>query len=262
MKRITCFYFLFLLFVNMRSQNWQQLPNFPAAGRDDGSVFIIGNNVYCGLGNASGVGPSTDFHKFNPLNDTWPAIAVASLPTIGRQYCCSFSYNNYGYIIGGIDANWQASNLVWRYDTATNNWSPKTSVPDSVQGAVCFFINNKAYICGGRDRNNNCTKKVWEYDVINDTWLQKNNMPQGGRWRASGTVINNKGYLVFGADSANKFSNKLFEYNPIGDTWMLVDSFPGLGRTYASAFNANNLFVIALGIDSNVSLRATTSFLI
>ncbi len=241
-------FFLFILF--SFAQNWQQLPNFPAAGRDDGSTFVIGNTVYCGLGNAFGIGPSSDFYKFNPLNDTWPVSSVASLPAIGRQYCSSFSYNGYGYIMGGVDANWFATNEVWRYDTLTNNWMQKTAVPDSVFGATCFFINNKAYVCGGRDKNNQCTKKVWEYDVLNDTWLQKNNMP-AGRWRASGAVINNKGYLVFGADSLGKFSNKLFEYNAGIDTWVLIDSFPGMGRTYASAGAVNNLFFVALGIDSN-----------
>ena len=249
-KAFAFFTFYFFVFFSF-SQNWQQLPGFPAAGRDDGSTFIIGNNVYCGLGNAFGIGPSTDFYKFNPLTDTWPVSSVASLPAIGRQYCSSFSYLSYGYVIGGVDANWFATNEVWRYDTVTNNWMQKTQVPDSVFGAVCFFINNKAYVCGGRDQNNQCTKKVWEYDIINNTWAQKNNMPGGGRWRASGAVINNKGYLVFGADSLGKFSNKLFEFDAGIDSWNLIDSFPGMGRTYASAGAVNNFLVIALGIDSN-----------
>src|SRR5277367_6740857 len=120
-----------LLAHTLFSQNWQQLPDLPAMGRDDGSVFIIGNNVYCGLGN-NGYGPATDFYRFNPLMDTWPSYTVTSLPAIGRQYCSSFSYSNYGYIMGGVDANWQASNLVWRYDTVTNSWAQKTSIPDSV----------------------------------------------------------------------------------------------------------------------------------
>lgn len=239
-----------ILVSKLHSQNWQQLPNFPSGGRDDGSVFVIGNNVYCGLGAAVSTGISSDFYRFNPLNDTWATYTVASLPAIGRQYCMAFSYANYGYIIGGVDANWQTSNMVWRYDTMTNNWIQKTSIPDSVQGAVCFFINNKAYIAGGRDKNNICTSKVWEYDIINDTWQQKNNMPNNGRWRASGAVINNKGYLILGADSLNRFSKDLFEYNPVNDAWVLIDSFPNKGRNYASAFNINNKLVVALGIDT------------
>jgi N-acetylneuraminic acid mutarotase len=240
--------FLFVFF--SFSQNWQQLPGFPAAGRDDGSVFIIGNNVYCGLGNAFGIGPSTDFYRFNPVNDTWTTYTVSSLPALGRQYCCSFAYNNFGYVVSGVDANWNATNQVWRYDTTTNNWQQKTSMPDSVQGAACFFINNKTYICGGRNQANQCTKNVWEYDVINNSWLKKNNMPDGGRWRASAAVINNKGYLIFGADASGKFSNKLFEYDAGLDVWTLIDSFPGQGRTYTSMCAVNNLLVTALGIDS------------
>src|ERR1700741_928856 len=63
----------FLLFISCKILfcQWQQLPNFPAAGRDDGSVFIIGTTAYCGTGNAAGIGASTDFYKFNLLTDTW-----------------------------------------------------------------------------------------------------------------------------------------------------------------------------------------------
>jgi len=243
------FFFLFSVLFSF-SQNWQQIANFPAAGRDDGSVFTIGNSVYCGLGNAFGVGPSTDFYKFDPLTDNWLSFSVAPLPALGRQYSCAFSYLNYGFIATGVDANWNATNEVWRYDTLSNSWLQRTSMPDSVQGASCFFINNRAYVCGGRDQNNQCTKKVWEYDVLNDSWLQKTDMPGGGRWRASATVINSKGYLIFGADPVNTFSSKLFEYEPIGDTWTLIDSFPGTGRTYASAGVINNFFVLGFGIDS------------
>lgn len=133
------------------AQGWQQLPDFPAAGRDDGSAFIIGNKVYGGLGNALGVGPSADLYRFDAGADMWSTYTVASLPALGRQYCSAFSWQGYGYVVGGVDASWLATNEVWRYDTLTNSWSQKTSVPDSLFGAQCFFINNKAYVCGGRD---------------------------------------------------------------------------------------------------------------
>lgn len=243
------FLFLFLA-QHLFSQGWQQLANFPAAGRDDGSVFFIGNSVYCGLGNAFGVGPSTDFHRFDPLTDTWSSQGVASLPALGRQYSCSFSYLNFGFIAMGVDANWNATNEVWRYDTLTNNWLQRTAMPDSVQGASSFFINGKAYICGGRNQANQCVSKVWEYDVVNDSWLQKNDMPDKGRWRASSAVINNKGYLLFGADSLGNFSKKLYEYDATGDSWTLIDSFPNIGRTYASACEVNGLLFVGLGIDA------------
>jgi len=243
-------FLVFLIPVFSFSQSWQQLANLAAAARDDGSAFVIGNNVYCGLGNAQGIGPATDFYRFDPLNDIWSSYAVAPLPAPGRQYCSSFSYNQYGFVLGGIDANWNATNEVWRYDTTGNTWLQRTSMPDSLFGSLCFCINNKAYVCGGRDQNNQGSRKVWEYDVINDNWLPKNDMPFGPRWRSSGAVINNKGYLAFGADSMNIFSNKLYEYDPTGDSWLLLDSFPAQGRTYAVGGAVNNFLVLGLGIDS------------
>lgn len=243
-------FLVFLVPVLSFSQNWQQLANLSAAARDDGSAFVIGNTVYCGLGNAQGIGPSSDLYRFDPLNDIWTSYLVAPLPAIGRQYCSSFSYNQYGFIIGGVDANWNATNEVWRYDTTNNSWQQRTSMPDSLFGSLCFFINNKAYVCGGRDQNNQGSRKVWEYDVVNDNWMPKNDMSFGPRWRSSGAVINNKGYLGFGADSMNKFKNKLYEYDPTGDSWLLLDSFPGQGRTYAVGGAVNNFLAFGLGIDS------------
>jgi N-acetylneuraminic acid mutarotase len=250
MKKTFTFLLFFTLSITCLSQTWQQLSNFPGWKRDDGTSFTIGNNVYCGTGTVGGVGPMSDFYRFNALNDTWSTYTVTSLPVTGRQYCSAFSYYQYGFVVGGIDANSKVSNLLLKYDTVSNVWTQKNPMPDSVYGSVCFFINNKAYICGGRRSNNKCTNKVWQYDPASDLWTQKNNMPEGGRWRASGAVIFNKGYLIFGSDSANKLSNKVFEYNPVLDSWTLTDSFPGNGRNYASAFNANNQLIIALGIDS------------
>ncbi len=248
MKKVLLFCFSIPLI--LCGQSWQQLADFPAAGRDDGSTFTIGNSVYCGLGNAFGVGPSTDFRRFDATTDTWSSQTVASLPALGRQYSCSFSYQNYGFIATGVDANWNATNQVWRYDTITNSWQQRTPMPDSVQGAACFFINNKAYICSGRNQANQCVSKVWEYDPQSDNWTQKNNMPDKGRWRASAAVINNKGYLLFGADSIGNFSKKLYEYDAGSDNWTLIDSFPGIGRTYAAAAEVNGLLFVGLGIDT------------
>lgn len=231
------------------AQSWQQQPAFPGAARDDGSAFVVGDRVYCGLGNAAGAGPTNDFYCFDAVSGTWPAAAVASLPGLGRQYACSFAEGGYGFIAGGVDFNWNATDEVWRYDTTSNSWLQRASLPDSVQGASCFFINGKAYLCGGRNQANACVDKVWEYDVANDSWQQKNNMPGGGRWRASAAVINNRGYLVFGADSTGASSNKLFEYDAAVDQWTLIDSFLGQGRTYAACGAVNSFFAVGLGLD-------------
>ena len=231
-------------------QSWQQQPAFAGAGRDDGSAFVIGDRVYCGLGNAAGVGATNDFYCFDAAAGVWSSAAVASLPALGRQYACSFAEGGYGFIAGGVDFNWNATNEVWRYDTLANSWQQMSPMPDSLQGASCFFINGKAYLCGGRKQANACVGDVWEYDVANDSWSQKNDMPDGGRWRASAAVINSRGYLIFGADSGGAFSNKLFEYDAVVDHWTLIDSFPGQGRTYAACGAVNDFFVVGLGADA------------
>lgn len=252
MSSIKNILFLFVfLSENLFSQTWQQLADFPATERDDGTAFVIGNKAWCGTGFKTGWIVTNDMYVLDMNTDTW-STATAMQPGTERQYACAFSNNSVGYIFGGQDQNGTALNDLWAFDTIIGNWQQKTSLPDTgLAGACCFKINGIAYIIGGSNSGNNASNRVWSYNIGSDTWLQKSNMSFGGRWRASATELNGKGYLIFGKDQNGRFCKELYEYDPINDTWTQISSFPLIGRSY-SAFNtvAGELFVIA-GIDTN-----------
>ncbi len=244
------FFFLSILFFNaFVAQTWQQISDFPADERDDGTTFTIGNSAYCGTGYTPWWSTCSDFYSFNMNSETWSTIAT--LPSgKERQYATGFSYSTVGYILGGINGSNYLNDL-WQYNSITNTWIEKTNAPFiGRSGTVNFVINNIAYIIGGRTAINIATNEVWAYDLVNETWTQKNNLPFGCRWRASATTINNKGYILFGRDENNRYCNELFKYDPQLDSWSQISTFPSIGRTYSSIVSLEGELIVTAGMDT------------
>jgi hypothetical protein len=63
-KRILLVLF-FLIADHSFSQTWNQINDFPAYERDDGTVFTIGNYSYCGTGMTPWWSILGDFYKFS-----------------------------------------------------------------------------------------------------------------------------------------------------------------------------------------------------
>ncbi len=237
-----------VLSMELKSQTWQQIADFPATERDDGTTFTINNYVYCGTGLKTGFSICNDFYRFNTLTETWDT--VAALPQfMERQYACGFSYNGNGYVFGGT--GFGVLNDMWCYSPSSNSWTQLSSKPGlGLSGAACFVLNNKAYFVGGNNSATNASEEVWQYNISSDSWVKKNNFPSMGIWRANAATLNTKGYLLFGKDSLGNFNRNLYEYSEISDNWTPISNFPAKARTYASMqVLGNSLFVFG-GIDS------------
>src|SRR5687768_15980369 len=141
---------LFILFTQLaRGQTWQQTSDFPGVERDDAVSFVIGEKAFCGTGLKTGWVACNDFYVLDMINNSWDTIASMPLGT-ERQYACSFSSNNRGFVFGGINGATYYNDL-WMYDPAMNNWQSKTALPASGRaGAGCFVINDTCYVAGGR----------------------------------------------------------------------------------------------------------------
>lgn len=248
-QKVLRFSFLFFVFSQeLRSQNWQQIADFPASERDDGTCFSINNYVYCGTGLKTGFSISKDFYRFNTQTETWDTIAA--LPQfMERQYACGFSYNGNGYVFGGT--GFGVLNDLWRYSPSSNSWTQLSSKPGAgLSGAACFVLQNNAYFVGGNNTTITASPQVWQYNITTDTWTQKSNFPSKGSWRANAAALNAKGYLLFGKDSLGNFNRMLYEYSETSDNWTPISNFPAKARTYSSMqVLGNSLFVFG-GIDS------------
>ncbi|MBN8695627.1 MAG: T9SS type A sorting domain-containing protein [Bacteroidetes bacterium] len=248
MKKIVLFFLVLLSSEIIFSQSWVQITDFPSTERDDGTSFVIGDTAYCGTGLKPFFVASNDMYSFDMNTETWATIN--SLPAgTERQYATGFSYNNFGFIFGGVGSVYY--NDLWMYDPITGNWQAKTPLPAlGRMGSSCFVINDTAYIVGGRTSVAQSISDVWAYCISADTWTPKNNLPFGARWRASATTDNTKGYLIFGKDSASVSRKELYEFNPATNLWTQISTFPGNGRAYAAMkFISGDLLVLA-GLDS------------
>ena len=244
------FILILLSALEVNSQNWTQLTDFPGLERDDGVAFVIGNKAYCGTGLQVGWVLTGDFNCLDLGTETW--TTVASMPAgKERQYACGFTNGINGFVFGG-EAFGNDLNDLWMYSPTSNSWTAKASKPgNGVRGASCFVIGNIAYIIGGAYTTNDAINEVWAYDMVLNTWTQKNNLPITN-WRGSGAATNGKGYLLYGMNSAYAYSRYLYEYNPLGDSWNYKSTFagPGTGKVYANMQAINNDLVVFAGKDS------------
>jgi len=248
LKFLVTLFFISLL-TNARCQAWERLDDFPAAQRDDGLAFVIGNNAYCGTGLQAGWTETRDFHAFNMSTKQWTRIS--SLPSgEERQYASGFASSERGFVFGGVNAGTFLNDL-WEYYPGSNTWLEKSSLPFlGRSGAASFVIDNIAYIVGGKTLLSPASNEVWAYDISNDSWQQKNNLPFSGRFRASAAAENNKGYFLFGKDENNQFYNELYQYDPLLDSWIRVGQFPDAGRSHSSLIALSRHLIVFSGIDS------------
>ena len=232
-----------------QSQQWTQLGDFPADGRDDGTSFVIGNKAWCGTGLTGLFEIRRDFYAFNFDTQAWEQ---ASAMPIGqeRQYAVGISFNNLGYVFGGINQS-NFLNDLWEYDPASELWINRPSLPGAGRsGASGFIINQKLYIVGGKNNDTEALNEVWAYDFSTQSWTQKANLPFEGRWRASTVVIHDKIYLLFGKDENERYHNEIYQYNPDADEWSLIGFFPGEGRNYVDVKVINEQIFCLGGVDS------------
>ena len=232
------------------SQTWSKITDFTGNPRDDGSRFVIGNKVYCGLGSQSIGGCAKDFFAFDVSTETWSVIAI--MPSgMERQYASGFSINGKGYIFGGINCGGVLFNDLWEYNLTSNTWTQKTGMPAVERyGCVSFVINNIAYIVGGKTTTSNGIPDVWAYNVTLNSWTQKTSMPTNGMWRGVSYQYNGLGIVGLGLNGLNQYNKLFYEYNTATDSWNTIASLSHGGRTYAGYSQINQYGYLFGGIDS------------
>jgi len=242
--------FAFFPFV-MQAQFWQQKPDFPGTGRDDGTSFVIGNNAYCITGLEVGWQCTRNGAVFYGASENWGTMN--DLPANkDRQYSCSFSHNGYGYLFGGVDCYGNFLKDLWRYNPGNNSWQGMLSIPDSGRsGAGCFVIGDTAYVVGGKNSISQGIAEVWAYSILSDTWSKKNNLPLIGCWRGSAFAIDTVGYLCFGAQGNGSYNHNMYSYQHASDTWTIVPGISLPARNYVGSTVVYNKACMFGGADSS-----------
>ncbi len=162
------------------TNTWLQKPDFPGVARYAAVAFVIGNKGYIAAGGNIN-GSLNDLWEYDPAISTW--LQKASLPN-KREEAFSFAIGNKAYVGGGNGFMLGPNNTtiaysdLWEYNSTTNSWVQKASIPDLLgrNMSVGAAMNNKGYVGMGCDANQTMNRQsFWEYDPASNTWTAKAN---------------------------------------------------------------------------------------
>ena len=130
--------------------------------------------------------------------------------------------NSILYAIGGRTLTGGSLSRVQAYNTATNTWSWKASLPVPLywtNGAA--VIGGKIYISGGANSSRAFTSALYVYNPGTNMWARKRDMPNT-TFRGVTGVINNKLYVLTGCDQEDCMifdPIAFYRYDPATDLW-------------------------------------------
>ncbi len=253
MKRILLF-LLLLTSAWSSAQNWSNLQDFPASGRDDGCSFVIDDIAYCGTGRDVQFDMTHDFYAFNFNTELW--TEVASIPFgVRRQYATAETYNSEGYVFGGYNDQGEFLKDLWRYNPVQNSWFYLGQAPfEGRSGMESFVIDDELFIVGGRTENSAASNEVWAYNFITSTWSAKNDLPNEGIWRGFSAVYNGVGIIGMGSDSTNTRRGEIYFYDPSIDFWIEMTALETAPLNYPSVSQIDDRVYVYGGEDTTGTL--------
>lgn len=230
---------------------WTQLTDFQAEFRDDGVVFQTPMGTWLGTGLSAGFKTLGNFMGFADANMQPFWSPAASLPAgEERQYATGWSYENYGYVFGGVDSNGAFLNDLWRYDPLNNLWDSLPPLPSfGRSGSAAFVLNDRLYLLGGLGPQGYALDEVWTYIPADSIWNRETDLPMGARFRACGINYDEYGFLCFGRDSAGAYHNEFYIFDETNG-WNSLPPFPGSGKSHASLVTIGDRLYTFGGSDS------------
>lgn len=181
--------------------------------------------------------------RYDPPTDTWEQLA--DLPTTrgGLHHVAVVALGDHLYALGGLDTLFRASGECFRYDPATDTWTPIAPLPLPRGAAAACVLNGKIYVMGGAPRAR--LRDFAAYDPATDTWEQLPPMPTGREHLAAvamnGKVIALGGRVGFG--EAGTLYDRVEAYDPQTRTWSHMPPMPNARSGFAAAHVAGRIFV-------------------
>lgn len=194
---------------NLLNNQWTKLNNLPFYAFSAGVGFSINGKGYLFEGD------SRILWKYDDHDDLWTkqshlftfnGLGLASHFVIDDVfYLCCGTY-------GPLDS---VHNLLWAYDSLTDTWQEKASLPATGRSSAAgFSINGKGYVGLGIDKNQNALNDFWEYNPNTDSWRRVSDFPGIPRNNPAFFAIESKGYVGLGSKNEyDGFLNDIWELN-------------------------------------------------
>ena len=211
--------------------NWVARATWPGVQMGYGSVFVINDVAYVGLG-INPLSPNNRlqaFYKYSPgtINykqttgydsayGSWTLIApFAGSP---RSNACAFAVQGIGYVGTGVgNDGFTPLADFWSYNPGSNSWSQIDSIHDDTTSyprfdAVAWGFDSVGYVLTGTD-NNYYFGDVWKYSPATGHWTAKPYLKGNQRSGATAWVYNNKGYILAGYTPGSRWATNNMCYD-------------------------------------------------
>jgi N-acetylneuraminic acid mutarotase len=204
----------------------------------NGKIYAIGGDTLSGFwtysmgisGTPTGGVVGTN-EEYDPATNAWTFKAPMLTPRTGFA---AVSYEGKIYCIGGATsssiytgATLTAVNEV--YDTETDTWQTKASMPKATWKVPANAINGVIYVI-------DWDGKVYAYDIVADSWSTKSTAPSPSAAGFDGHVsaVFNGKIDIIGGLSTDGDSNVHQVYDPAADNWTYASSPPNsVGNAFA-----------------------------
>jgi N-acetylneuraminic acid mutarotase len=198
----------------------------------------------------SQIGNIDQFRRFDPVANTWTALAaVPDLFNAGASGVYAPNVNKL-FVFGGENiGSATVVNTTRIYDIATNTWGTGAPMPDVRWLMGSGYFNGKIYLVGGYSTNNPDPSfgQVWEYDPVLNTWnTSRMSMPATLGGPGFG-IINGHMYTAGGRNLVHDFLNTLYDYDIAANTWTARANMPLGVNLPGSAVIAGKLWVFGGG---------------
>lgn len=184
------------------TNTWLPRASLPASGRYGSASFAINNKGYIACGNlGSAAGAFTNqLWEYDPLLDSW--TQKTAFPALSRYGCRGTSYNDLGYVFGGLNGTGTSSssffNDLWEYDGISDSWSQKPNMPGIERSYASTFILDGKVVAGAGVHWTGLLADFYAFDPSTNSWSTLPSLPSAPRWAASAFDIGGNGYLATG----------------------------------------------------------------
>jgi N-acetylneuraminic acid mutarotase len=249
------FFIVFLSGGLLYAQNWTPIADFPDPRHHPVGWGINGKGYVATGSNAFGQ-PTTAFHEYDPITDTW--IQRPNFPGGARSFAIGVEYNGLGYLGFGA-SNFQYFNDLWSFDPGTGQWTQLASCPCSGRRHPAMIARGgKIYVGLGDDATGNLAD-FWVYDIALNNWSQLPNIPGQGRHHPFQFVAGNQVFAGMGHNGPFIYDD-WYKLDTLTDTWVIMNDFPGEARVAGTQFDFQGKGYVLSGDGDNHSFMQTGEF--
>jgi Kelch motif protein len=210
--------------------------------RSEVAGAVLGGRIDV-VGGLTAIGVTSDVQEYDPAADRWTARAPlpqaihhpAAAAIGGRLYVMG------GFVVQGWSI-WHAVNTIYEYDSATDHWRSRASMPTARGALTAVAVDGKIYAIGGTaDRDTGATEV---YDPAADAWKQLRPMPTPRNHLAA--VVVDSRIIVFGGRAGAPARNvgAVEAYDPRTDTWQARKPLPTPRSGIGAAVVAGRVYVM------------------